>query len=291
MDKVTVIGGSGFLGSHVADELTRRGYNVTVLDRVSSPWVQNAQEIVVGDMLDGDLVRKVCDGSRYLYHFGGIADIEEAKTKPFETIESNVLGATTALEVSRTLGVERFIYASSIYVYSAAGSFYRASKQSVETIVEAYSESFGLDYTLLRYGSLYGPRAQTWNGIRRYVQQIVEEGKLDYEGSGEERREYIHVLDAARLSVDILSHDYRNEAITVTGTQILNSNELIEMIFEIAGKKTNVKYLQTARSQEHYRMTPYRYSPRSARKLVPSEFVDIGQGILEVVEETHKACD
>jgi len=291
MDKVTVIGGSGFLGSHVADELTRRGYNVTVLDRVSSPWVQNTQEIVVGDMLDVDLVRKVCDGSRFLYHFGGVADIEEAKSKPFETIETNVLGATTALEVSRALSVERFIYASSMYVYSAAGSFYRASKQSVETIVEAYSESFGLDYTLLRYGSLYGPRAQTWNGIRRYVQQIIEEGKLDYEGSGDERREYIHVLDAARLSVDILNHDYRNEAITLTGTQILNSNELIEMIFEIAGKKTNVKYLQTARSKEHYRMTPYRYSPRPARKLVPSEFVDIGQGILEVVEEIHQVRD
>jgi UDP-glucose 4-epimerase len=120
MDKVTVIGGSGFLGSHVADELTERGYQVTVLDRVSSPWVTDNQEMVVGDMLDNDSLIKACSGSRYLYHFGGIADIGEAMANPYKAIETNVLGAAKALETALVVGVERFVYASTMYVYSAA---------------------------------------------------------------------------------------------------------------------------------------------------------------------------
>ena len=63
------------------------------------------------------------------------------------------------------------------------------------------------------------------------------------------------------------------------------------MIFEIVGKKTNVTFLESERSEEHYRMTPYRYTPKEAKKLVPSEFVDLGQGILEVVETLHQARD
>jgi UDP-glucose 4-epimerase len=172
-----------------------------------------------------------------------------------------------------------------MYVYSAAGSFYRASKQAAETIIETYGESFDLDFTLLRYGSLYGPRAQDWNGLHGYVRQVMEEGRLDYPGSGDERREYIHVCDAARLSVDVLDSKHRNQAITVTGSQVLHSSELAAMIFEIAGIEPNVVFLQDERSEEHYRLTPYRYTPRQAKKLVPSEFIDLGQGILEACEE------
>jgi UDP-glucose 4-epimerase len=289
MDKATVIGGSGFLGSHVADELTRRGYAVTVFDRIPSPWIGDTQNMIVGNMLDRDALEKACDGIRYLYHFGGIADIGEAKTRPFETIETNVLGVAMALEAARAADVERFLYASTMYVYSASGSFYRASKQAAETIAETYAEHFNFDYTLLRYGSLYGPRAQAWNGLRRYVKQVVVEGRLDYEGTGHERREYIHVRDAARLSVDVLDEQHRNQAITVTGSQVLNSADLAEMIFEISGQKSNVTFSKGERSEEHYQMTPYRYTPKPAKKLVPSEFVDLGQGILEVVEEIHQA--
>jgi len=289
MAKATVIGGSGFLGSHVADELTRRGYQVTLFDCVSSPWCSAHQDMIIGDMLDVDELAKACKGSRYIYHFSGIADIDQAKANPYQTIETNVLGTANVLEVARSVGVERLVYASTMYVYSAAGSFYRASKQAAETIIEAYADSFDLGYTLLRYGSLYGPRAQNWNGLKRYVTQVVVENRLDYEGTGHERREYIHVFDAARLSVDILDEQYRNEAITVTGSQVLNSADLADMIFEIAGKKPNINFSKSERNEEHYRMTPYRYTPKHSKKLVPSEFVDLGQGILEVVQEVDQA--
>lgn len=288
MDKVVVTGGAGFMGSHTAEELTRRGYHVLVFDQTESPWLHPDQEMMIGDVLDPKSLAMAMKGARYVYHFAGIADIEESRSRPVETMNLNVMGASLVVEAARQSGVERVIFASTMYVYSPFGSFYRASKQAAETIIEAYQQEYALDYTFLRYGSLYGPRAQDWNGLRKYVQQVVEGGQITYAGTGEEKREYIHVYDAARLSVDVLDDKHRNRAITVTGSQILSSKEMMDLIFEIAGKKSDIVLTDTERKGYHYNLTPYRYTPKQAFKLVPSEFIDIGQGILELVEELQE---
>ncbi len=287
MDKVVVIGGSGFVGSHTADVLSERGYAVTLYDREPSPWLRSGQEIVVGDMLDGDKIAQALVDARYLYHFAGIADIAAAAEDPVKTVNTNVMGAAIAAQAAVSAGVERLVYASTMYVYSPFGSFYRASKQAAETVIEAFSDKYPLEHTFLRYGSLYGPRAQPWNGLRKYVEQILRDGKLVYPGSEKVRREYIHVRDAARLSVDILDERHANSAVTVTGHQVLSSKELLDMIFEISGVKPDVTFEDSPSGSDHYGMTPYRYTPRQAKKLIPSEFIDIGQGILELVEEIH----
>ena len=230
-------------------------------------------------------------GNDCWYHFAGISDIAEAKARPHDTLNLNVMGTTKVLEASVRANVDRVVYASTMYVYSPYGSFYRASKQSAETIIEAYNEAFGLDFTILRYGSLYGPRAQEWNGLKRYVRQLVKYGKLDYWGSGNERREYIHAIDAARLSVDILDPIHANRAITVTGQQVLKSDEMIDLLFEITGKERAVNYIVRDDHHGHYASTPYRYTPKRAKKLVPDEFIDLGEGILELVEELYREVD
>ena len=291
MKKVVVIGGSGFLGSHTADELTEREFAVTLFDQSESPWCRDDQTMFVGNMLDKAALEEALDGASVVYHFAGISDIGDAGDSPFETIQLNVLGTTTVLEIVRKLGVERIVFASTMYVYSPHGSFYRASKQAAETVIEAYHEEYGMQYTILRYGSLYGPRAQGWNGLRNYVRQIVHDKTLQYDGTGRERREYIHVRDAARLSVDILDKKYKNSAITITGTQVLKSSDLVEMIFEIAGIESDVTYKKGSRHDYHYSMTPYRYTPKQATKLVPAEFIDLGQGILQIVEEIYREKD
>ncbi len=287
MTKVVVTGGSGFIGSHTADELSDRGYSVTIFDSVESPWLRHDQRMVIGNILDEKALENTFDGASVVYHFAGVTDINDASERPLEAIKLNIIGTATVVDAAQRMGVERFIYASTMYVYSPYGSFYRASKQAAETLIESYHEKYGQEYTLLRYGSLYGPRAQEWNGLRRYVRQVVCEGKLQYDGSGRERREYIHVKDAARLSVDVLDEQYKNQAITVTGLQVLNSRELIELIFEIAGIEIQVEYVETAKQGYHYTMTPYRYTPKQAKKLVPKEFVDLGEGVLEIVEDIN----
>jgi UDP-glucose 4-epimerase len=239
--------------------------------------------------MDTDALVQAMKYADCVYHYAGIADITEAQDQPYNTIEMNVMGLTKALDVAVACKIKQFIYASTMYVYSSHGSFYRASKQAAEIIIEAYHEKYGMDYSLLRYGSLYGPRSQEWNGMLRFISQIVNDNRLDYHGTGLEIREYIHAHDAARLSADVLLENrYRNSAVTITGQQSFRVSDVISMLFEIVGKKENVIYHGESKKPDHYGNTPYRYTPKSAKKIVPTEFVDLGQGLLDLVEEIHQ---
>ena len=78
-EKVVVIGGAGFVGSHTADALSNKGYKVTIFDKEKSPWLKEDQKMIIGDVLNIDQVRNAISGSKYVYHFAGIADISESK--------------------------------------------------------------------------------------------------------------------------------------------------------------------------------------------------------------------
>jgi UDP-glucose 4-epimerase len=285
--KVVVIGGSGFLGSHLSDALTEKGFVVSIFDIKPSPWLISGQEMVVGNLMDEEAVCRCLEGAHYVYHLAGVADIGQSVISPRMTIEQNVIGSAIVFDACVKAGVTRLLYASTIYVYSQQGSFYRVSKQAVEYMLEAYQEQFGLEYTILRFGSLYGPRAQEWNGLKRYVTQAVREGRIVYPGSGDERREYIHVKDAAQMSITALSPEFANQRLTLTGTHSLNSRELCRMIQEILGEKIHVEFKRDGRDPAHYDMTPYRFTPREGKKMVPGVFIDIGQGILDLIQEIY----
>ena len=289
LKNVLVIGGSGFMGSHTADVLSEDGNIVSILDKVSSPWLRSDQTMIVGDTMDSDILESSMKDVDCVYYFAGIADIGEAKSNPYKTIEINIMGLTKVLEAAVKNNVKQFIYASTMYVYSSHGSFYRASKQAAEIIIEAYQENYGIDFVFLRYGSLYGPRSQDWNGIKGFVQQVIKTGVLEYSGNGSEVREYIHVLDAAKLSVKALQEEYRNRAVTITGQQSMKVSDMFSMIFEIEGKEVDINYLDEHKGSSHYGNTPYRYTPKTSMKIIPTEFVDLGQGLLDIVEEIHNS--
>mgnify|MGYP001196472705 CR=1 FL=1 len=174
----TVIGGSGFIGSHVADQLSQEGYQVRIFDRKDSPWKRTDQEMIVGDLLNNDLLNNVVAGSEVVYNFAALADLNLAVDQPIKTAEINILGNLNVLEACRISKVKRFVYASTVYVYSREGGFYRCSKQASEAYVEEYQKTYGLDYTIIRYGSLYGPRADNTNGLFRIVDNALKNGKI-----------------------------------------------------------------------------------------------------------------
>jgi len=290
---VIVFGGSGFLGSHLADALSDAGHAVTIFDCVKSSWLQARQVFIDGDILDYDQVRKAIKGMDYVYHLAGVADISQAIIDPKMTLKINVIGSTNIIEACKEEKVKRLLFASSLYVYSQQGSFYRVSKQAVESIIEAYNEQYGIEYTILRYGSLYGPRAQDWNGLKSFIVQAVKDRRIVYPGNGEERREYIHVKDAANLSVRALEGEFANQCLTLTGTQILSTKEVMKMIQEIIGQDIDINFsmVDPDFSTYHYSLTPYRYNPKRGMKIVPTVFIDLGQGILDMVEEAESQLD
>lgn len=286
-ERVLVLGGSGFIGSHVADRLTAEGYSVIIYDLVKSPYLQPTQTMFIGDVLDAEKLQEAASGCTYLYNFAGLADLECAMDRPIDTVKLNVLGTVFALEAARQAKIKRFIQASTIYVYSKAGSFYRASKQSAEKYIEAYHERYGLDYTVLRYGSLYGRRADSRNGIYRLLKQAITDQKLNYSGSQSALREYIHVTDAAKLSVKILEEQYKNKHLILTGQEKMSSKNLLKMISEIMPNQIEINYGGTPVAG-HYEMTPYAFQAKLGLKLVATDYVDLGQGLLDCIEELYE---
>jgi UDP-glucose 4-epimerase len=283
---VTVVGGSGFLGSHVADQLSEAGHRVRIYDQVVSPWKRSDHEMIVGDLLDADLLNKAIAGSDVVYNFAALADLEQASYQPIETIRVNILGNGLVLEACRLSGVKRFVYASTVYVYSREGGFYRCSKRAAEHYVEEYQNTYNLDYTILRYGSLYGPRADSGNGLLRVVQSALETGVVSYQGSPDALREYIHVEDAARASVAALDDDFCNQSVVLTGQESMRVSDLLKMLSEILGIDRDVEFVE-GKHAGHYVRTPYAYQPKLGRKYVPPLHVDLGQGLLQLIDEVR----
>jgi UDP-glucose 4-epimerase len=283
--RAVVVGGSGFLGSHVADALSDAGHDVVVFDARPSRWARPDQTVVVGDLLDEAHVDEVVAGADVVYNFGGIADIEEAKERPVDTVRYNVLGNVILAEAACRHHVRRFLFASSVYVYSGSGSFYRCSKQASELFIESYQATRGLEFTVLRYGSLYGPRSDARNGIYRFVHGGLVDRKIEYGGDGEEVREFIHVRDAARLSVDALGDEFASEVVVLTGHHPMKVRDLLRMLQEILGDDVTVNYVEP--TGEHYQITPYSFRPRVARKVVSNPYLDLGQGLLELVADIY----
>ena len=292
MKKICVVGGAGFLGSHVADALSDAGHGVRIYDRNPSPWLRSDQEMVIGDLLDANSVAAAVAGSDAVYNFAALADLNEALNKPVETVRVNVLGNMHVMEACRLHRVKRFVYASTVYVYSRQGGFYRCSKQAAEQYVDEYQRAYGLDYTILRYGSLYGPRADQSNGLYRIVKHALETGVVRYEGSADALREYIHVEDAARASVAALGDEFRNQSVILTGQEPMRVLDLLEMLAEILDLDKPVEFVANAQPG-HYVRTPYAYQPKLGRKYVPPMHVDLGQGLIQLIEDvqSRKSAD
>ena len=284
---IIVFGGSGFLGSHVADALTAAGHTVTIFDLQKSEHLKPTQKMIIGDILDEELVEAAVKGQEVLYNFAGIADIDEASRRPVETVKYNILGNSILLEAARKEKINRFIYASTVYVYSNSGSFYRCSKCACEMYIETYQEQYGLDYTILRYGTVYGTRADLRNSIYRYLTQAMTEKKITYLGDGSEIREYINVLDAAYASVEIFDDEFKNQQVIFTGHYPMKVSELFMMIKEILKEDININYVapKSKDPMDHYTITPYTFTPKLGRKYMKHYYVDMGQGLLLCMQE------
>src|SRR5262249_59522073 len=161
------------------EALVARGHQVTVFDRTRSKW---SDDTSVGDLVDLPAVSAAVAGHDAVYHLGGFADLNAAKTRPLDTVHVNITGTVNVLEAMREHGIARFLFASTAYVYSREGGFYRCSKQACESYIEEYARTFGLRYTVIRYGSLYGPRADATNAVHRLPRTAMPKRTLPYSG-------------------------------------------------------------------------------------------------------------
>lgn len=284
--KVIVFGGSGFIGSHVADILTENGYDVTIFDLHKSPYLRPGQKMITGDITNMEEVKKAVKNMSIIYNFAGIADIDEASKNPIGTITFNILGNANILEAIKGSNIYRYIFASTLYVYSDSGSFYRNSKIACELYIQDYSKLYGIPYTILRYGSIYGPRNRGRDRIYQFIKQVLVENRMVYDGNGTEVREYIHVEDAARCSVEILNGNYVNKHTIISGQQAVKIKDMMIMIKEILRKDVKIEFSGEV-SDIHYQITPYSFNPKLGKKYISENYIDLGEGIIQCTEEIY----
>lgn len=288
MKNVVVFGGSGFLGSYVVDELLARDFNVTIADINPSIYHEHKCRYVKTDILNAEEVEAVITTETdIVYNYAGFSDVGTANENLVLTAQLNIIGNLYILEACRKSRVKRFIYASSAYANSEKGSFYGTSKLSSEKFIEKQHQLCGLEYTILRYGSVYGDRGNEANGIYRLIKQAIENKRIIHPGNGEEVREYIHCRDAAALSVDILDPMYKNLSLILTGVEKLKYKDLLIMLKEIFNDEIDIEYSDKPLNS-HYFVTPYSFKPSMALKMVRNPYIDLGQGLLECITSLHK---
>jgi UDP-glucose 4-epimerase len=283
--KVTIIGGSGFIGRSTTDELLKAGYRVLIMD--VNKIDRTDVEFIEGSILDKEKLFEATKDAEFVYHYAGWADMSSSREHPYEVIEANIMGTTNVLEACVKNKVGKFIYASSMYVFSKAGSFYKTSKQCCELIIEEYSKTYNLTFCILRYGSLYGPGATHGNGLYELISQAIKTQKIKYWGTGREIRQYIHVSDAAKGAVTVLDSSYDNTYISLTGLEDVKLSDLLEMIKEIFDHKIDVSCTEIPEGETHYIVTPFNFMPKTGQKLVFNSYKDLGQGILECIHEIY----
>ena len=153
--KILIFGGSGFLGKNLALQLCKK-HKVTIFDRKNfkiSP--KRNIKFIKGNILNFNQVLKATRKQEVIYNFAGISDIGEAMSQPILTTKVNILGSIYTLEAAIKCKVKRYIFASSIYVLSRQGGFYKSSKKSVESFIDEYNKKDKLKFTILRFGSVF----------------------------------------------------------------------------------------------------------------------------------------
>jgi UDP-glucose 4-epimerase len=243
--RVLVTGGSGFIGSHVVDALLREGRVPRIFDlRASAIHDREDVDTVVGDLTDARALARAMQGCRQVVHLAAAADVGEVEADPVEAERRNARGTLAVLEAARRAGVERVVYASTIWVYSDAGldevdedtplrhpaHLYTATKLAGELYCRSYRALYGLECTILRFGIPFGPRARRTAVIPRFVDKALAGEPLTVAGDGSQSRAFVYVADLADGVVRALAPAAAGRTYNLAGREQVTVLEIAEAV-------------------------------------------------------------
>jgi len=223
MKTCLVTGGAGFIGSHIVDRLIELGHKVIVIDNESSDghdkyyWNPKAKNYKFDIQNFSDIVPLFC-GVDHVFHLAAKVSVQESFETPIPTFLTNAVGTANVLEASRIGGVKSFVYSSTSSVYGNDNAVpstedmkedplntYAIGKLSGEQLCKSYTNLYGLPTIIFRYTNVYGERSRHAGGyapvISRFLNQLSEGDPLTIFGSGEQRRDFIHVHDVVNANV------------------------------------------------------------------------------------------
>ncbi|MCX5696457.1 MAG: SDR family NAD(P)-dependent oxidoreductase [Candidatus Omnitrophica bacterium] len=268
--KVLITGAGGFVGSHLAEELVKRGAKVKAFVRYNSrndfglieilpPEVKNKIEIIAGDLRDFDAVYDSMQGAEIVFHLGALIAIPYSYLHPKEVIETNVMGTYNILNAAKRLGIKKLIHTSTSEVYGTAltvpirethplqgQSPYSASKIGADKLAESFYKSFGLPIAIIRPFNTFGPRQSGRAIIPTIITQALRGGIIKL-GSLTPRRDFTFVRDTVDGFIKVAeSNRSIGEVINIGSGSDISIGELAQEIFSLIGKKIRISR-ETAR--------------------------------------------
>lgn len=305
--KILIIGGAGFIGSHIADQLlAHKPAEIRVLDNLvrgkkanlSSALASGKVRLIEGSITDQATLRQAIDGVDGVFHLAALW-LGECVNSPRSAVEVNVTGTYNVIEACRDLGVKRVVYSSSASVYGNAltipmtedhpfnnRTFYGATKIAGEQFFRAFNDMHKLNYAGLRYMNVYGPRMDykgTYVSVIMKVLDKIEQGQRPViHGDGSQAYDFVHVEDVARCNILAMKASHVTDEFFNVGKGTKTTiNELVEKLLKLTGSTLRPEY----HPQEHIFVTHRLGSTDKATKLLGFRAVkELDDGLRSVVE-------
>jgi UDP-glucose 4-epimerase len=253
MSKIAIVGGSGFIGSNLANKLDNPYILDTVRPLQSSNYIFPTD--VTTDSIKGALsIIK----PKIVYYMAAIMRSEDCRTDPANSTLVNIQGLSNTLAACRDLNIDRFIYSSSVHVYAGVrdkvasestvldsnvpAHIYPTSKLAGEMIVKSFNMLYDIPYTILRYGIVYGPGGHSDMVVHSFVKNYINQKPLHLDGGGTARRNFIHIDDLVAGNVAALKSAALNETFNICSsdsTTVKEVGRIVQNLGDHAGEYTS----------------------------------------------------
>ena len=299
-----VTGGAGFIGSHITEELIKRGDDVVILDNMYSGRQVNLAAnpkavFVEGSIMDTDVLDSICTEYNIegIFHLVAVASVQKSIENPALVHDVNVTGTLNVLEAARKHGVRKVVLSASAAAYGDNPVFpkredmlpeplspYAVSKIASEMYCKTYAELYDMQTVSLRYFNVFGPR-QDPNGeyaavIPKFTEKICAGESPTVFGDGEQTRDFVFVKDVARANILAMDSDVCGLFNIGTGVQT-SLNDLAKMIMDAAGISVSMKYEAAREGDVRYSVADI---SKAERELGYKPEWDLGEGVRETVE-------
>ena len=267
MANYLVTGAAGFIGARTVEMLIEQGHTVTGVDNLNDSYDVRMKEYRLRklqelpgftfhklDISDREAVEKL-PGFDAVINLAARAGVRASVENPWAFVETNVIGTLNLLELCHRKGVRKFIVASTSSIYGANAPLptpetadsdhplqpYAASKKGAEALCHSYHALYGLDVSVVRYFTVYGPAGRPDMSMFRFAKWITEGEPLHLYGDGEQSRGFTYVDDIARGTIAALK-PLGYEIINLGGHEVITMNALITLFEELIGKQANVQH-------------------------------------------------
>lgn len=291
--KIAVIGGSGFIGSHLVDKLMDDGHDITVYD-IMKPH-RDVRHIFI-DLMDFHRTVVALAGDYDVYYvLAAMANVNDIYKNPLETAIVNFQGIVNILEAVRRYG-GRVIFASTVWVYMLANEehvdeqtplllqnvnhTYTASKIAAELYVQSYNKLYNTEFTILRYGIPYGPRGRGGTVITNFIEKAFKKEPLTIHGDGSQYRNFIYVEDLALGNVAALKDSAKNNAYNLEGMRPITIKEVAETVSKVFGN-IKIEYIEQRAGDFRGKIAS---NNKSLKELQWRPQVDLEEGIRKYIK-------